>query len=206
MTRLARPARPAAAALLATALISGCATEDSGSSGGAAPGAAAIPDSATVYVKTACSLTAGNTLVPLDPAKSPTASPGYPGLGRGGAIPAGFAPVSVIGCGMDVQDVPGDGTWQVATQTEADGDLDDLVAAYRMPAPTPPGNVCTTDMDLDPAIAFVDAGGTAIWPAPPRDAICHHISTRVTAAMRALHWPVTKSQRTSPAAAPTPPT
>ena len=94
---------------------------------------------------------------------------------------------------------------RIATQTKAYSALDDLITAYRMPAPTTDVRAgtavdCPAYMDPDPVIAFVDAQGTAVGPAPPRDTSCGHISTRVKTALAALHWTVTKSEKvaTSP--------
>ena len=199
MTRLSRPTRLAASALLFGALIGGCASQGSGSS--ASADSAPKSTAATVYVENQCSFTTANTLVPKGSGPPFLMGPERAGSGHGGAIPDGFAPVGVIGCGLDVQSTPEDGTSQIATQRRADGDLDDLISAYRMPAPPDHGNGCTAEMDADPVIAFVDAKGTAIWPAPPRDARCGHISTRVSAALKALHWTVTKSERVGHASA-----
>jgi hypothetical protein len=200
MTRLSRPTRLAAGTLLAAALVSGC-TGKNADSPGSPPNQATPSAAAPVYVQAGCSFTLLNTLLPTDPTQRSAPGPDNPGGGHGGAIPAEFSPVRVIGCGMGVESSPGEGTWQLATQTTADGDLDDLVAAYRGPAPAPAGSVCRAYADHDPVIAFVDAKGVAVWPAPPRDGVCGHISTRVTTAMNALRWRVTKSQRTSHAAA-----
>lgn len=200
MTRLSRPARALAVPLGVIALLAGCTDSHSA---GTRSRPNAMPTSATVYVQTTCSFTAMNTLVPTDPAQR-TAMPSatHPGVGHGGAIPPGFTPVALIGCPFAVADATGA---RIATQTKADSALDDLITAYRMPAPAADirsgtAVACPAYMDPDPVIAFVDAQGTAVWPAPPRDATCGHISTRVTTALAALHWTVTKSERvaTSP--------
>jgi hypothetical protein len=203
MTRPSPPLRHAALALLAVSLIGGCASKNADGSATGPTTRSATPAAGTVYVQTSCSFTAVNGLVPSDPAHLPTPTSTLPGSGpgrdAGGAIPAGFAVASVMGCTFDEEAVPGDGTWRVAKQTKADSGLDELVAAYRTPPPAspPPGGSysCTMELDMDPVIAFVGADGTAIWPAPPRDPVCHHITPRVRNALNALHWTVTKSQR-----------
>jgi hypothetical protein len=199
MTRLSRLARTFAVPISVITLVTGCTAPLSPMT---RSGPNAMPTNLTVYVKTTCSFTATNTLVPTDPANQVGRSMTDPAYGHGRAIPAGFTPVAVIGCPFAVLD-PASGT-RTATQTKADSGLDDLFTAYRMPAPTveiPAGpRLCSADFDPDPVIAFVDASGTAVWPAPPRDANCDHISTRVRTALAAVHWTVTKSERvaTSP--------
>ena len=187
--RRARIERYATLAVLVIVLSGGCASRTPTAS---VPGP--VPSSAIVYVEDHCSMTASNGLTPIGASRqtaAPTMNPG-----SGGVFPAGFVPVEAISCGTLEENVAGDGVWRVATQTKAVGSLADLLTAYRTPAPSTTGGACTLDLDMDPVIALVDAAGTAIWPAPPRDRQCKHVSTKVTAAIGALRWAVTASQRT----------
>lgn len=148
----------------------------------------------TVPVAGHCSMTTLNALVPVGgPARAPA------GVSRGGSLPPDFTPVRVFSCATEERDVPGDGLWRVAEERSAPaGAIADLVAAYRTTTAavmSGPDSACALVADEDPPIAFVDAHGTAIWPAPPRDPKCSHIVPTVTAAIHAVPWTVTATER-----------
>lgn len=100
-----------------------------------------------------------------------------------------------MNCGTQDENVPGSGTWRVATQgSSAPGDLVALLGAYALPSGNNVGRSCTGELDFDPYVVLIDGKGDAIWPAAPRDG-CGRVRAEVTAAIAATHWTVTESKR-----------
>lgn len=150
------------------------------------------PDHGVVRVADHCSMTETNGLVPAAGATPP--SGGSPDAARpvprGGGIPPDFLPVAVITCGLAEETGPDGKVHQLAVERRATADIEPLLVAYESPMPAfAVGGGCTAQLDTDPAIAFVDARGDAIWPAAPRDT-CQHITVGVNAALTALKWTV----------------
>jgi hypothetical protein len=150
------------------------------------------PDRGVVRVADHCSMTAANSLVPVAGGTPPNAgSPDAPLMvRRGGGIPPDFLPVAVITCGFAEETGPDGTVHRLAVERRATADLEPLLVAYQSPMPSfAAGGGCTAQLDTDPAIAFVDAQGNAIWAAAPRDT-CQHVTSGVRAALTALTWTV----------------
>ncbi len=149
-----------------------------------------MPTGAPVYVTPECTLTPPvNTLKNAD-----GSAPDHIG-GRGGPIPPGFTPVRAVRCGEF-----GDGMSTTQTQAEIQDPqaLSALTAAYRSTTDLEyrgPVMACAAYADLDPAVALVDAHGTAIWPGPPRDS-CDHVVAAVEKIVEKGPWAVTRSVTT----------
>jgi hypothetical protein len=148
-----------------------------------------MPTGSPVYVMPECTLTSSNTLKNAD-----GSTPDHIG-GPGGPVPPGFTPLRAVRCGAYGDD-------KSMTQTQAEvrdpSALAALVAAYRTESVLEfqgPMWICAAYADLGPAIALVDAHGTAIWPAAPRDS-CGHVIVAVKKATGGDKWIVTKSVTT----------
>ena len=144
-----------------------------------------MPSGSPVYVKPECTLTLGNAF------ESTTGSAPVP-MGVGGPIPAGFAPVRAVRCG-----VYGDSSSETATQSEVrdPGVLKAMVDAYRtthVREHVSDPQICPAIAELDPIVALVDAHGVAIVPGAPR-AVCDFVVPAVISATRDAVWTVTES-------------
>lgn len=178
--------RRALIALALLALVSGCTVR-------ADPlvGPTQVGSGTPVRVADHCPMTAANTLTVLDPESAKL----YPHIG---ALPADFVPVRVFTCETDDRAVSGDGNWRFAIERTAPGDvIARLAAAYRIPAAfKSDGRHCPGEFIYpDPQIAFVDAQGTAIWPAAPRDPVCGEVIAAVDLAEQTASWTTTDTRR-----------
>jgi len=147
-----------------------------------------MPAGSPVHVMPECTFTSFNTLKNTDGSTPDN----LPRDQEAGPIPADFVPVRAVRCAEFWN-----GGSETATRAEIrePGALNALLAAYRTTKVREyrePIMDCTDNLDLDPAIALVDAHGTAIWPAPPRDT-CGHIVTAVNTFFTNDQWIVTDS-------------
>lgn len=179
----------AAVVLAATAFAASQDWWQGDSSGGTVSVRTTMPTGPVIYIRPECTLDRINTLKNTD-----GSTPDHMG-GPGGPIPAGFMPVRAVRCSAY-------GDSKSLTQTQAEirdpSALNDLLAAYRTTSVLEPETAkrfCPLYADMDPTIALVDAHGTAVWPAPPRDD-CHHVIEAVKTAVGNDKWVVTGSVTT----------
>lgn len=110
-------------------------------------------------------------------------------------LPAGFRAVSVLRCGDEVRDVPGDGKWWFRVEDRADTDAAALLAALRRPdRQAPAAAICADVAFLVPYFALVDAAGNVVRPRVPRDA-CSEPQRAALDALTALPFRETAATR-----------
>ncbi|NUR63991.1 MAG: hypothetical protein HOV87_35840 [Catenulispora sp.] len=146
-----------------------------------------MPTGPVVHVQPECTLDG----VPGSLKSADGSAPKVPGA-PGGPVPAGFIPVRAIFCSSY-----GDNKSTTATQLETRDPvlLAQLMTAYSTASVAKLGDRCTLDMQFDPAVALVDAQGTAIMPGPPRDT-CDKVVSPVRDVLKDARWTVTRSATT----------
>ncbi|AEE45182.1 hypothetical protein [Cellulomonas fimi] len=190
--------RPRAAAALVVAVVgtlAGCA--------GAAPEMTDAPE-ARVSVQADCldgRVVRDLGLVP-DEGGSAGASQGVSEV-RPGAVPEGFAPVSVLVCSASGTLRSVSGTWAAVTESRREGDLAPLLDALERPSQEPTGTCQASGAAAPTVLWLVDALGRAVRPVWPTDA-CGVPVAEVQDALDALDetdstdYPVERVEPTAP--------
>ena len=128
-----------------------------------------------------------------------------------GRLPDSAHPVALLECRENIQDVPGQGQWQVVNTVRSTGPVDAFVsalrAAYVRPAePTPQGGhvSCAAIGYTEQWLVLIDADGTAYRVAIPFWGICSAPDRNVMTALTAVKTTIASSERihqtTSPGA------
>ena len=150
----------------------------------------------------------GGSSAPVSPTSAAAAAAGgYPGTicRSNGVLPyldppatlrlaAGFVPVVVAACSVETELVAGDGQWAVLVEKRAASGLAPVVAAVRRADEHALQASCTSELDLDPQVWFIDANGRAVLPRWPRDS-CGHLFQDVRVVLAALTWTTTAQVR-----------
>ena len=186
MTRLrgSRAAVPAAIAVVAAVLLSGCASdlhtgplrEDPASP---APLVEQQPDAPAV-VSDAVDCRTPDGLFPPAPGSDPPPAPG--------AVPAGFVVMAALACSFEMRDAgTGDGALDVvALVTRSEGAFGPLLDALAAPDDVaPPGTACALSMELVPPLWLEGADGSVVSVRSPVDG-CMKTKPAVRDALDAL--------------------
>jgi hypothetical protein len=134
-------------------MLAGCNSESTSTSGGA-------PRSATPSVPVSASTTCPANL----------GEAGRPAEPIGGSIPADVTISWVLRCRVEVQAVPGKGSWQVRLTERADTPATALRDALNHPSEPRASGPCPAIAMIEPYFVLVDTTGHGYLPALPRTA------------------------------------
>lgn len=187
------------ATLLAIFMAGGCASGES-SAHGRGHTRMTTPPSAPVPAKNDC----------IDFAASVRAGTGEGRYPQPGDLPFEAHPTSLLQCVEAVQDVPGQGQWEVVNTVRSTGSVDGFVnalrASYVKPAqPTPKGGYACAAVAYGPQwIALIDADGTDYQIRIPSWGVCGQPDPDVLKALAAVPTTIASTDRirqtTSPGA------
>lgn len=100
---------------------------------------------------------------------------------------AAFHAVTVVTCGQEPRDLPGEGQWLVDVRRVATGGVAALQAAYGRPDERQAANACTDELITTWSLVLVDGEGRTLTPRAPVDG-CHKPQRQFLAAVGAVSW------------------
>jgi hypothetical protein len=99
-----------------------------------------------------------------------------------------FHAVTVVTCGQEPRELPGQGQWLVEVRRIATGGVAALQTAFGRPnEPQPTNVICTDNLIAVPPLILVDGKGQTLTPTAPVNG-CHKPQQQFLAAVRAVSW------------------
>lgn len=140
----------------------------------------------------------GNSRLATEPTQAPKPSHDLVALTRHvtcpqrpTTVPAGqlgaFHAVTVVTCGQEPRELPGEGQWLVDVRRVATDGVAALQAAFERPDEPATNGVCTLNLVAIPPLVLVNGTGRTLTPTAPVDG-CHKPQQQFMAALRAVSW------------------
>ena len=98
-----------------------------------------------------------------------------------------FRPVTVVTCGDENRQLPGDGDWEVNVRKIATAGVAALQHAFELPNQPAGDGACTANLIVVPLLVLVDAAGHTLAPTPPTG-VCGKPLDTFLEALHGVRW------------------